>query len=275
MMSFILDALKKSEQQRQEGQKGRRPVRKKTLAFGETRRARWPFRLLIVVLLLVGGGGGWFWMSSQEEPVAVDVTPTPAASEDPLPLTAAKQQVEPAPKMVSAPATEIPELTEPVEAASKTASVPAAAAPEQTVPVEAAPVPRPFTKTVEQATAPANRSSTVQGEPRRIATERSNDDTAATTASAAVEPSSRQQPLNVMTRYSDLSAELRSRLPEMAMSMHFYTDNPARRLVRINGRLLHEGDHIDRDLTLLEITPDGAIFDFLGRTFLLSSEPRK
>ncbi|MEJ2519321.1 MAG: general secretion pathway protein GspB [Desulfuromonadales bacterium] len=274
MMSFILDALKKSEQQRQEGQKGPRPVRKKTLAFGETRRARWPFRFLIVVLLLVGFGAGWLWLASQEAPIVVDVTPTSTPTEDSIAPMAAKQAVEAAPKTLSTPAAEAPEIAVSDEVAPKTASVPATEAPELTVPVEAAPVPRPFTKTVKQAPAAANRASTALQEQQTIVTERSDDGTAETSPAPTVEPSKRPEPLNDMPRYSDLSRELRSRLPELAMSMHFYTDNPARRLVRINGRLLHQGENLNQDLEVVEITPEGAVLETLGLSFLLVNPSR-
>ena len=69
--------------------------------------------------------------------------------------------------------------------------------------------------------------------------------------------------------YNDLSRELRAQMPILDMSMHFYTPEPGRRMVRINDHLLHEGNWVDSNLQLVEITTTGAILDFLGKSFEL------
>lgn len=74
--------------------------------------------------------------------------------------------------------------------------------------------------------------------------------------------------------YQELSEELRDRMPPMSMSMHFYNKDPDRRLLRINDLLLHEGDWVDRDLQLVEITGTGATLDFLGKSFEMRSARR-
>lgn len=84
-----------------------------------------------------------------------------------------------------------------------------------------------------------------------------------------LEPTSAQLPL-----YLDMSWELRDRIPRLTMSMHFYTTNPDRRLVRINNYLLHEGDWVNPDLQVVEITPTGATLDFLGKFFEMRSPSR-
>jgi hypothetical protein len=72
--------------------------------------------------------------------------------------------------------------------------------------------------------------------------------------------------------YQDLSKGLRDRMPPM--SMHFYNKDRDRRLVRINDLLLHEGDWVDRDLQLVEITATSATLDFLGKSFEMRSTRR-
>jgi hypothetical protein len=44
--------------------------------------------------------------------------------------------------------------------------------------------------------------------------------------------------------------------------------------VRINDRLLREGDWVGRDMELVEITPTGVILDFLGKSFELLGSNR-
>jgi general secretion pathway protein B len=74
--------------------------------------------------------------------------------------------------------------------------------------------------------------------------------------------------------YLDLPKELRDRIPRLAMSMHYYSSDPGRRLVRINDRLLHEGDWLSSELHVVEITATGAILDFQGKSFVMRSPIR-
>ena len=63
-------------------------------------------------------------------------------------------------------------------------------------------------------------------------------------------------------------------MPRLAMSMHYYISDPARRMVRINNLLLHEGDWISNDLQVVEITATGATLDLLGKLFEMRSASR-
>jgi hypothetical protein len=56
--------------------------------------------------------------------------------------------------------------------------------------------------------------------------------------------------------------------------MHFYAKDPDRRLVRISGRLLHQGDWLSDDLQLVEITPNGVALDYLGESFVMIRSSR-
>jgi general secretion pathway protein B len=53
-------------------------------------------------------------------------------------------------------------------------------------------------------------------------------------------------------------------LPPMAIAVHAYSSRPQDRLVSINERVLHEGDYLAPDLKLEQITPDGMIFNYRG-----------
>jgi general secretion pathway protein B len=56
-------------------------------------------------------------------------------------------------------------------------------------------------------------------------------------------------------------------MSELSMSLHFYAEEPARRMVRIDNRIVREGQALSEDLVLEEITPGGAIFSFAGERF--------
>ena len=69
-----------------------------------------------------------------------------------------------------------------------------------------------------------------------------------------------------VTDFSQLPVSIRQQLPEISISLHFYSKKPQRRKVSVNGRMLGESDRLD-NLTVEEITPDGVIFSFQGIRF--------
>lgn len=48
-------------------------------------------------------------------------------------------------------------------------------------------------------------------------------------------------------------------VPQLELTLHFYTDNVSSRMVRLNGRLLHEGDRVEEGWRLLEISAEGIV----------------
>lgn len=67
--------------------------------------------------------------------------------------------------------------------------------------------------------------------------------------------------------YRQLPSSLQQQLPELAISLHLYSEKPERRKVSVDGRVMREKEQIDKDLILEEITPDGVIFNFAGKRF--------
>ncbi len=64
-----------------------------------------------------------------------------------------------------------------------------------------------------------------------------------------------------------LAASFRSRLPSRDISVHVYSDNPAERFVFVNSRKMTEGERTSEELTVEEIHPDGIVFSFDGQRF--------
>jgi general secretion pathway protein B len=58
-------------------------------------------------------------------------------------------------------------------------------------------------------------------------------------------------------------------LPALAIDLHIFTDNAAKRAVFINGRRYTQGATIAEGPTVEEITRDGAVLSYRGRRFLL------
>lgn len=56
-----------------------------------------------------------------------------------------------------------------------------------------------------------------------------------------------------------MPSSVQRRVPEMTFNAHLYSSNPSSRQVMINNRKLREGDRVG-DLVIKEITPAGAVF---------------
>lgn len=241
-MSFILEALKKSEQQRQQQNGSPQKVRQRTLSLSSRTSGR-GLRWLLAGGLLLTLLGVW-WLAS--EPATVTVPPPSIPSQEVVAVATAPAQT---------PASALPAMVPP--AAVEPAPVPRDFLAEPVTSAARTLVPQPASVIAAEPAAGAEVATVVVAPlPRAI-------------ASAPTEPV-----LSELPRYLDLPRELREHMPSLTMSMHFYVADPARRLVRINDRLLHEGDWLSDDLQLVEITPSGATLDFLGKPFEMSSAGR-
>ena len=68
----------------------------------------------------------------------------------------------------------------------------------------------------------------------------------------------------------ELPTNIRQQIPNMVFSAHVYSSEPMQRSLVINDRFMEEGDAVGYDLVLVEITRNGAIFDFRGYLFSAS-----
>ncbi len=76
-----------------------------------------------------------------------------------------------------------------------------------------------------------------------------------------------ESPAPAVPSMSRLPAQVLSTLPPISVSMLVYSDRPADRFIYVNGSKKHEGDEVSAGLKLVRITRDGAIFTYLGRRF--------
>lgn len=243
-MSFILEALKKSEQQRQQGD-AQQQVRQRTLAIKAHRSSRRAYWLLTGIIPLALFACWWFY-PAVELPIVKPVT----VVKEKLSSQSQPRTVETAVVKVDEPVMEAPTV-DPVAKPTVIKEVPSAPVPDYT----SAPVIQEPKQGVlasvkpEKVTQPVATVVIEQAQPQAV------------------------KPVE-LPFYLDLSRALRDQMPRLAMSMHFYTDNPDRRLVRINDRLLHEGDWMNDDLQVVEITPSGATLDFMGKAFEMRNPGR-
>jgi general secretion pathway protein B len=72
--------------------------------------------------------------------------------------------------------------------------------------------------------------------------------------------------------YQDLAVTNGSNLPPIRLDLHVYAANPPDRFALINMHKLHEGDSIEGGVRVEAITPDGVIMSHNGTKFLLPRE---
>ncbi|MBM9530682.1 general secretion pathway protein GspB [Desulfoprunum benzoelyticum] len=250
-MSYILDALKKSDQDRKQGEIPTLESVHTDLTSTRVRRStnrRNRFLLICCACLAVIAVGLWQWRSplftsppaektaSTEQGAEVRGTPPPA------PPTGgpnvARRPAAPAPTQgveIAAPAQETapPQSQEPVQVKSPT---PPATTPQRVV--------MPPAERIEPASPPR----VVQPSPPPPSE-----------SPAAPDDS---PPL-----LKDLPPEIRRSIPEISMAGHVYSEVPARRMIMINNKIVREGERVGDQLKLLRITWDGVILRHMNTDF--------
>lgn len=211
-MSYILDALKKAEAQRGNGQVPGLHDQHMPADFGAPPEATGN-PLLIWIIMAMGA-------------LLVGVL-----------LWATWQTDEPARTEAQAPAV-LPPMT------------PVTSTP---TPVSAAPSPEPLGRLnppLQTAPAPTTTPAAISTRQDRQATSRMDESTPNTAEPA--EP------------VGKLPESMRGQVPKMNFGGAMHSDNPANRMLIINGQLFHEGDTVSPDLVLQEIQLKSATFRYRG-----------
>ncbi|MDY0185948.1 MAG: general secretion pathway protein GspB [Desulfuromonadaceae bacterium] len=269
-MSYILEALKKSEKKRQGEQGSLAHLATQEPAGQEPqppRRPLWP--LLVGIALVINAGVLLFifWPSTPQLPPNAQA-PTPhlrVMSEVPAGGTAPKPDRTPASVVSSQLAT-----TQKIPLAQTEARLET----RPTAPLATQPkiIPTPA-KTVEPISTVADTVPHQQEQARtstRIQTTQATQAGERKPVEVALNPvPAMEQSAPPVAHLNELPLSFRSQLPEMHMSVHVYTGSPQGGVVRINENMLRPGDYLDNRLLLEEITPGGAVFSYLGQWFLL------
>ncbi len=72
----------------------------------------------------------------------------------------------------------------------------------------------------------------------------------------------------VLPEFKDLPRSLQVDIPELHCAGHTYSTEPGKRMIIINNSILREGEKVDENLRLVEITWDGLILEFNGERFI-------
>lgn len=288
-MSLILEALKKSEQQRRLGEV---PTFSTPAPSARRRRTLLPLLALLIVAAL---GLGWWLRRAPPAPATTSAAPAQAAT------AAAAPRVD---AMRSMPVAHAPESPKPgaVKSAVKPAAPPSAPAtsavvlpmpttdrPGSVAPLPAMPVasgaaaPHPGQVVASGPGAPHPAGPAIAGPTRPD----SPPPAAAPIAAATKPPPAPAAPAPTATRSAptaakapalpsvwDLPYATRKDIPELELTMHVYSDQPSDRFVVAKGERHVEGDDLGDGVMLREISPDGMVLEFKGQRFLYPREGR-
>lgn len=71
--------------------------------------------------------------------------------------------------------------------------------------------------------------------------------------------------------WRQLPLDVQRSLPDLQFSVHIFTTEPSSRMVKVNGRVFHEGDLISYNIRLLEITKRGVVLVFKRYRFRMNA----
>jgi general secretion pathway protein B len=286
-MSYILDALRRADADRERGAVPRlatQQVLPPVADDGGSRAARaaWLGAGVGTALVAVAVAGWWFGRGGAAVPAS------PPAAREASPVAAAPQRAEAsvagqtptAQPPSSGTAASAPAAADPPAPKADAASAPArnaeaavktAAAPQ---PAAAAARPQPQAQPKAQASrptrpsAPAARQATAAPAPRvnaapAVAAPSPAQAPAVAAAPAAPEPKAAAR----VPALNELPEDLRRLVPPMAMGGSVYSAQPSARMVIVNGQVFQEGSTLAPDLQLEQIRPKSAVFSIRGQRF--------
>ena len=215
-MSYILDAIKKSEAERGHGSiPGLQTVHSSSLNYKTEAKQFWPY--IIISLLLLNLGGFIFYYFKEQ-----NLTPSPVNSAEQTRPMPADTQLSAANKPLSV----LEKKTEPVISVTDT--------------------PTQVTTGSEQTVPQYN---------------------AITAEDTETIPIRNNQVVDETYTIEDLPEDIKQRIPMMDFTGHVFSSNPKQRSIIINGSFMEEGNAINHELTLTEITSKGALFSIQGVHF--------
>lgn len=266
-MSFILDALRKSEHERHR-QAGPALV-EVAVAAPKPRANRWATAAIALLLINLVAIGVLLLFKSKDEPAAAapaatapSVAPSPhdigTTTGAPSSAQATVTQTLPGPQVG---ATASPPILRPAEAASPPAATRGSLAQEMSSYVP----PMESEAATAAARPPPGRAAVTPTGRGSVVYQSLPEAESAAAYDAPAEGSGSGLP-----RADEMTA--RGALPDLRLELHVWSTKPQERFVFVNGRRYREGDTTTEGATLEEITRDGVIMNASGNRFLLARD---
>jgi general secretion pathway protein B len=230
-MSYILDALKKSEKKRQNGTVPDLMTVQGIMAQKPRKRLLWPYLLLIALLLNAGILAWWLSLLQSKKPKVV--VQSSAGQQHGLKTLESAHEVS---------GVQLPAVAAPSSIPGNTISQEVRTGGEDSVDAIGS---REISTTVPQQTPT----------PKHLLNESQSLTNTRITSQQEV------------VTLKDLPLSIQESLPAFNITVSVYSDDPASRIVKINSQKLQEGQYLTDGLKLEEITRNGVIFSYQNYRF--------
>lgn len=276
-MSFILDALRKSEHERQR-QTGPALV-EVAVAPAKPRSNVWATAAIALLLVNLVAVGVFLIRKASRTPVAAGPVATapapqqpPPAATTPGPAQVTLTQTAPAEAPTPPPMLQPARAAEPSYAGSRNPledemqAGPPAADPELVAEASAVPAGPPAVRQTQ-----TKRGSVVYEalpEAATLGTQQYSASPAGSGNAAASGNSAASGPK--LPTADELAAS--GGVPALRLDLHVYSNKPAERMAFINAHKYREGDQLQEGPVVRQITPEGVVLEMNGRKFLLSRD---
>lgn len=279
-MSLILEALKKSEAERQLG-KAPGLTTPMPMRSRDERRSLRVVLTLALLLVATASVAIWWYQTRRAAPASTSPSGVAVVERESAVEAARSGQID---ASAGDRQTGRGARADPASSVAESTEVPARNA--TAVPIYEAPVPIPapvaappptspelprdpmFDSIEREARAMVASDARVPGASAPAGIEAPSND-ASETRVAPVAGDAQTQ-LEQVVRFDQLPLDVRNALPPLKLSMHVYVDESGSRFVLIDGRRYAQGEAISDGLHVVEIRREGALLDFNGRRFLLA-----
>lgn len=242
-MSFILDALKKSQRTRQH-KEGPATVTAETATRQVQPHNWWAMVIAIVVLNVIVVSGFAWYLSRDQRALAQTQSMTGEGVSMPAPANAARAE-QSARSGTTSIETSTSEPANGAQSSTRTVRPLSAEVRSATVGNTPQPTAGPPVSSIPVQTAP--------GQPTR---------------SAVILPSEAEQ-AGYMPTLAELQLDQRIQLSPLHVDVHVFNENPQRRFVLINAAKYKEGERLKEGPLLEEIRSDGLVMYYRGQRFLV------
>jgi general secretion pathway protein B len=262
-MSYILEALKKAQAERQLGNAP-------TIHAPQPAQAAEPDAVASRKALFIGLGAGALvvalgalFMWQRGPGPAAPAAPVAAAPAVSVPAAGTPERIAAAPAgaPAAAPAVSAPVIPAPAVPAQPPASPPAAGAGSNTLVVSAPPAPpRPAHPAETPAAGRAGGDPLAAATPRPASRAAAPVPTPAAPAAAPAAPSAEDS----LPYLHQLPDAVQRDIPRVSFGGYMYSANPADRLLLVDKALRHEGEEVGPGLVLEKLLPKAAVMNYRG-----------
>ena len=248
-MSYILDALKKSGEERKRGTVPDLLAVQDTRVQEQKKRYWWPYLVLVALVLNAGTFLWWLtpWQQKKPNVTVRSTTPQSPLPEKTINVESGPRKEKPvpaqdAPLVKSSPDKRLSDLQD--------RSVQIKAAEQEQDPRMSVPTVETQESRATSPSLPLQAAVIVPSPPETKPSGNSTNERGSMVYSLYELPSSIQQ-----------------NLPAFSITAHIHTGDPVSGMVKVNGQMMREGQELSPGLKLEEIIPDGVIFRYQNYRF--------